>query len=309
MRTLVTMGQARGSGARGRAAFTMVEVAIALGVIAIALVAILGVLPAGLRVQQENREDTILNQDGLLLIEAIRAGRDVQDRRDPVGTRAADWPNSLDYLTNHVVAVAVTNEVDGAVMYVNPFLVPPGGRVLPFGRLRGNHQTLRVLTNGLHVVGLLSRPRLEARPDGALVTNYVAALVRSISGPASDQGTVGRELAMTYVVTSELSPLGNFPATWMDYTEPGLTLDEVLVRSNRFLRVLNQGANFSELRLILSGPAYERRSATDARWQSFRDPKVYRTVLSGRHFSYAVQNDPAFGVYYVLPDGYRRLTP
>src|SRR6185503_19757012 len=42
------------------AAFTMVEIAISLGVIAIALVAILGVLPTGVRVQRDNREDTIL---------------------------------------------------------------------------------------------------------------------------------------------------------------------------------------------------------------------------------------------------------
>jgi hypothetical protein len=44
-------------------AFTMVEIAISLAVIGFALVAIIGVLPRGLRVQRENREETIINQD------------------------------------------------------------------------------------------------------------------------------------------------------------------------------------------------------------------------------------------------------
>lgn len=60
------------------AGFTMVEIAIALGVIAFALVAIIGILPAGLQVQKDNREETIINQDARVLLEAIKSGcRDV----------------------------------------------------------------------------------------------------------------------------------------------------------------------------------------------------------------------------------------
>src|SRR3954470_10742222 len=55
-------------------AFTMIEIAIAVAVIAFALVAIIGVLPAGLQVQKENREDTLLGQDGTYFMEAIRNG-------------------------------------------------------------------------------------------------------------------------------------------------------------------------------------------------------------------------------------------
>ena len=291
---------------RAVVAFTMVEVAIALGVIAIALVAIIGVMPTGLQVQRDNRQDTILNQDGWLLVEALRNGRDVFDRQAPVSSRAPDWMDSLRYLTNHVLAVTVTNAVDGAILYVNPALVD--GRVLPFGRLREPYQTRPILTNGLHIIGLLGRPRLEVR-DGTSVTNYVAALMRSISGPATDRGTVGRELALTYVVTSELTPLGNFPASWLDYSTPGLSPEEVLVRSNRFLAALNQGANFFELRLSLAGPAHERRRDNETRWESFRDPKVFRTVVTGRNFAYPVMDDQRFVVSYVLPGGFRRVTP
>src|SRR5438309_2009451 len=70
--------------------FTMVEIAIAVAVIAFALVAIIGVLPAGLQVQKENREDTLMAQDGTYWMEAIRNGA--------VG---------LDELTNYVQRIEV----------------------------------------------------------------------------------------------------------------------------------------------------------------------------------------------------------
>lgn len=55
-------------------AFTMVEVALSLAIVAFAMVAIIGVMPMGLNVQKENREETIISQDAAVLIEAIRGG-------------------------------------------------------------------------------------------------------------------------------------------------------------------------------------------------------------------------------------------
>ena len=52
----------------------MVEVALSLAIVAFALVAIIGVMPVGLNVRKENREDTIISQDASALIEAIRTG-------------------------------------------------------------------------------------------------------------------------------------------------------------------------------------------------------------------------------------------
>src|SRR5215213_1203616 len=60
--------------ARRVEAFTMIEIAIALGVIAFALVAIIGVLPMGMQAQKDNREDTIVNQDARVLLDAIHSG-------------------------------------------------------------------------------------------------------------------------------------------------------------------------------------------------------------------------------------------
>src|SRR6266851_5222324 len=96
---------------RAVAAFTMVEIAISLGVIAIALVAILGVLPTGVRVQRDNREDTILNQEGMFWVEAIRSGS-----------------RGLYYLTNYVDMITLRT-ANATVVFPSPgfqFTLPPG---------------------------------------------------------------------------------------------------------------------------------------------------------------------------------------
>lgn len=107
-----------------RRGFTLVEIALCIGIIGFALVAIIGVLPAGLRVQQENREDTLINQDAQYLLEAIRSG--------------ATGPATR-LLTNVVASVqfGTTNYVYGA----------------------GPDQ----FTTGAELVGLLSRPRAIQR--------------------------------------------------------------------------------------------------------------------------------------------------
>ena len=71
----------------------MVEIAICLAIIGIALVAIIGVLPIGINVQRDNREETFINQDATVFIEAIRNGA-----------------RGLDDLTNYVYAI--TNYLD-----------------------------------------------------------------------------------------------------------------------------------------------------------------------------------------------------
>ena len=45
-----------------------------VAVIGFALVAIVGVLPIGLNVQKDNREETVINFDANYLIDAIRSG-------------------------------------------------------------------------------------------------------------------------------------------------------------------------------------------------------------------------------------------
>src|SRR5712675_1869648 len=82
--SLVTRHASRG--------FTMIEIAISLAVIGFALVAIIGILPTGLNVQKDNREETIIGHDAGILMDVIRNGE-----------------QGLDDLVNYVVAI--TNSV------------------------------------------------------------------------------------------------------------------------------------------------------------------------------------------------------
>ena len=75
-----------------QSAFTMVEIAISLAVIAFALVAIIGVLPMGMNVQKDNREQTIINFDANYLMNALRNGALGQDN-----------------LTNFVYSISITS--------------------------------------------------------------------------------------------------------------------------------------------------------------------------------------------------------
>src|SRR5688500_18570020 len=70
----------------------MVEIALSIAVVAFALVAILGVLPTGMTVQKDNRDDGIINQEGRYWLEAIRSGA-----------------RGLEDITNYVESITITN--------------------------------------------------------------------------------------------------------------------------------------------------------------------------------------------------------
>ena len=59
--------------------FSIAEVMLAIGVVAFGLVAVLGVLPAGLTVQKDNREETIIRYDAQYWMTILRAGMQPTD--------------------------------------------------------------------------------------------------------------------------------------------------------------------------------------------------------------------------------------
>jgi len=83
---------------RSAAGFTMVEIALCLAIIGFALVAIVGVLPTGLQAQKDNRDDTVINQEGTYFLEAIRSGS--------LGLH--DLPNRVDWIQITNLAAAPT---------------------------------------------------------------------------------------------------------------------------------------------------------------------------------------------------------
>jgi type II secretory pathway pseudopilin PulG len=146
----------------------MVEIAICLAIIGIALVAILGVLPIGMRTQRDNREETIINQDATVLLEAIRSGA-----------------RGLNDLTNYVYAI--TN-------YRTQY--PSGTVTTPIGYTYLGSSTVPVfpITSGLRIIGLLSTPEYTATngaPISSLLyggySNHIVTYVRSLSGPAVEK--------------------------------------------------------------------------------------------------------------------------
>ncbi|MCD6338648.1 MAG: hypothetical protein J7M29_04630 [Verrucomicrobia bacterium] len=202
---------------RGEGAFTMVEIAICIAIVAFALVAIIGVMPTGLQAQKENREDTLVNQDGQLWVDAIRAGA-----------------QGLDYLTNHVdVILRVRESAAGA--RTNAFTYGAGFR------------------SGRDIVGLLTVPMFVNGPGE---TNYALAFVRSIAGTAADLEGGTNAMGFTYRLKVVLAPMLTAAATQTNFQEAALSPEWRLARSNNFVRARQTEANFHELRVALQWPVY-----------------------------------------------------
>lgn len=170
---------------RPASAFTMVEIAISLAIIGFALVAIIGILPAGLTVQKENREETIINQDANYLMYAIRSG-----------LRAS---NELPWFFERIV---VSNEFAGTDLVWN---------------------NNNLLARPELVLGLLSTPTERIHNGNRwFTTNLVYANVRAISGaavekpPQADSGI--QDLAFAYRLTVQVVPYTGFDTNSTNWT-------------------------------------------------------------------------------------------
>jgi type II secretory pathway pseudopilin PulG len=196
----------RNRGSR-RSAFTMVELALCIAVVAIAMVAIIGVLPAGLGVQKQNREETIIDQDATLLMEAIRSGA-----------------TGFDDLTNYVDFVIVTNQPFNSgsfstYAYKGPLFKWP------------NSSVPTVLEFPQQVLGLLSLPQTDYSPQGKNPVgrtnqNWVVAQFRAFSGALNEKvlpqqrgdlmADAKLDQAFRYRLNVEIVPIFSHPTNQMD---------------------------------------------------------------------------------------------
>ena len=146
----------------------MVEIAISLAIVAFALVAILGVLPTGMTVQKDNREDTQMKVDGLYFLDGIRNG-----------TRG------LDDITNYVEEVRVVLTSDGKTVsdfaYTN--------------------------LNAEQIIGILGTPKYPLGLGNPGLVNRVTARVRGISGAAAEKTTRDYDIAFRFEIESEVVPV------------------------------------------------------------------------------------------------------
>ena len=161
-----------------KSAFTLIEIAISLAVIGIALVAIIGVLPLGMNVQKENREGTVINQDATVFLEAISKGaRGINDLTNYVYAITNNWAQ---YNIGGVFKNSGVNGYSFSSSSTAP-LTPIFSPSLP-------------IWNGTNIVGLLSTPQLMdvwGNPTNNLFSggysNHIVAYVRSISGAAAEK--------------------------------------------------------------------------------------------------------------------------
>ena len=235
-------------------AFTMVEIALSIAIVAFAMVAIIGVLPTGLQVQRDNREETIINQDGTYLLEAIRSGG-----------------LGLDELTNFVERITITNRSKGhSISYFGSRLPEDGSRI--------------PLTNGHFIIGMLSVPtyqRVRGNYRGGQPvrsTNEVTALMRSISGSASQrfQSQEFRENAFTYLLTTTIVPY--FPIATNNI--PSRNPDPVAL--NRLTTAQNVMNNLYDVRLHFQWPVNIFGTSEDMQYQVGKREQVFRSLVNGQ---------------------------
>lgn len=250
-------------------AFTMVEIAISLGVIAFALVAIIGVLPMGMGIQRENREDTLINQDGPYFLEAIRNGA-----------------QGLDHLTNHVewIQIATTNDTGGSIaLFTNPnqaFSSHPLPQPPP-----GPPGPQPLLTTGKSIIGLLTMPKFFF--NGIVTnTNRVTALVHSLTGSAVEQGTNAADFGFTYLLTTEIMPYSFVPEDSTNYTAytnvAPVDSWQWITRSNRWLEVLKISTGLTDTNAALYEVKLTCRWPVLANLQPGPRRQTFRTLVSSR---------------------------
>jgi hypothetical protein len=233
----------------------MVEIAICIAVVAFALVAIIGVMPTGLQVQRQNREDTIMAQEGKLWLEAIRSGS-----------------LGLDYLTNYVeqIRVDTVRKLPDQNEYRS---MSNTYRYAGFGGGAG-------FRNGRDIIGLLSLPgyyELGHPPSNFVfwATN-TTAFVRTLTGSAAEKAGTN-EFALMYRLRSEVRPFSALTGVNTDLDQPGLSEAERQARRDAILRGSALRMNLYELRLTLDWPVYQRGN----RLEIGGNRKTFRTLVSG----------------------------
>ncbi len=241
---------------QGERAFTMVEIAIAIGVIGFALVAVIGILPTGMNTQKDNREDNIISQDAPFFMDAIRNGSTNTFNNNNIST-----PNQgLDFLTNYVEKISFYGITNG---------VTPTNAYGAFSNFQ----------NGAAIVGLLSTPQ----PNYFSLSNYTItrAIVRSLSGAAVQQNGANLATAFRYQMDVEVVPFASIAPDTTNYVYyqslPNVDTNQVIIRSNRWWEAYSGllAFNLYDVRLHFSWPVFPNGSVGPGR-------QNYRTMISSQ---------------------------
>jgi len=228
-------------------------------------------------VQKDNREDTLINQEGRYWLEAIKSGaRGIYDLTNYVEYIRIEPTNNAN-LTFRLVEVE--NNVD-------PYLKP--------------HE----------IIGMLSVPKYEG-PTNNMVTNRITARVRAITGPATDKSPFATNTVpntFRYQLQTEITKVRPLPP---ELVEAQFEADPT---NGLPTRVFNEsmGANLWDVRLILRWPVVERGDD----WFVGNNRKVFRaqvgaplhsmtnfnkTFIDGRDQLYLFSHTDGFNVANLSP--------
>jgi type II secretory pathway pseudopilin PulG len=247
------------------AAFTMIEIALCLAIIGFALVAIIGVLPTGLNVQKDNREETILNQDVVVWMNSIRNG--AQGFNDSTNYVLG----ITNYWAKYKVTTGSTNLSSGGVDGYSR----TGSSVTSIGTVPPSF----ALTNGLRIIGLLSMPKYLPIPNG-FQSNYVVAYVRALSGSAVEKAPQDNQTVLGSAFSYKMI-VENFSYVPFDsnLTNGNLSYYQVLT---------NLQANSHDLRLTFRWPLLPNGDIGNSRatFRLFAGGQLMRTNDSGQPLNF-----------------------
>ena len=205
---------------RDVSAFTMVEIALSLAVVAFALVAIIGVLPLGMTVQKDNREEALISQEARYWIEAIKSGA-----------------RGLNDLTNYVEYIKI-----------DPTNANAQFRLVEVDNNEEPHLKAH------EIIGLLSIPKYEGGATNS-VTNRITARVKSITGPATEQTpyTNVPQSGFRYQLQTEITPVYPMPPQFV-----GALFEQDTNNLEKLNFNMSVSANLWDVRLVLRWPVVER---------------------------------------------------
>lgn len=268
-------------------AFTLVEIVLSLAIVAIALVAIIGVLPIGLRVQSDNQEESIISADAAIWMEAFRNGAQGATYFDPHYPLKPANPPPAPLFNIHEIKV-----------HWEEWRRSTGGLI----RTNTANPYRDRFQRDNELIGLLSRPKYPygvfnaAHPNNPaddVYTNWIVyADVRALNGNMADLGA-DMDFAFKYRLTPEIVPLFGVSPNHLQTTNGvGLPILET---------------NLFELRLNFQWPLVVGQGGGYQTQTNFAKSLTFRTIISGQQL---ILEHPDTGelLYFVQPRQYSYLT-
>lgn len=245
---------------QGEQAFTMVEIAIAIGVIAFALVAIIGILPRGMTMQRNERQDTAIAEDAHYFMDAIRNG--------VILTNNFQYAHAYDFLTNYIISITSNS------IYFDPTANPITVVKTATSLYPITYSTITT-TPGAQILGTLSTPNAMNWASNNYF--FIRAVVRSLNSPATEQSGNSAITAFTYQMDVEILPYDRFPAN--------PTYESFFISTNNTIQAVVPGPltyNLFDVRLHFRWPVINLQGQTNyTLGDGFQD---YRTLIGSAIF-------------------------